>query len=161
MGERPRSLRRYVPLLAQVQRDVSKFRAANIDRGDLAWKLAGVFQPVGLRLELRSVADGFTGRGIRHRAKGERALLAAGKCDQFERGRRDADEVFGMTVEHVGRQFAGRRIADEFQIVGMLANLDERSTVRRAMRMASATRRGFRPGTTAGRNEEEGGEEGR
>src|SRR5687767_645303 len=148
-------------LLSQIDRNPLELRATDFEGGDFARKFGRVFQPVGLRLELRGVADGFTSRRIRHGAKAHRTPLATGERHKLDRWSRDANEILGMSVEHIRRQFPGRRIADEFEIVRMVTNFNERPTVRCTMRMAPATRRRLWPGTRAQRYEEEAGEDSR
>lgn len=101
--------------------------------GEDAGEGAGGLQPVGLHFELGGVADGLAGGGIGDGLQSERRVLAAGHGDELKGFGGEADEFLGVAVEDPGGELAGGAVAEELEIVGMLAELDEGAAVRRDM----------------------------
>jgi hypothetical protein len=109
-----------------------EFRALDLD-GEDAGEITGGFQPVGLDFELRGVADFFAGARVGDRFERERSELATGHRDELEGRRGEADEVLGVAVEHPRGEFARGRVAEQFEIVSVITDFDERAAVRRGV----------------------------
>jgi hypothetical protein len=105
-----------------------ELRAFDLDREN-AGEIRRVFQPIGLHLKLRGVADGLAGGGVRNGLHDQRRETAAGHRDELETRCGDAHEIFRMAVEHVGRELAGGLVAEEFEVVSVFADFDQRATV--------------------------------
>jgi len=94
---------------------------------------AGALEPVGLDFELGGIGRGLAGGRVGDALEAERCELAAGHGDEFDRRGLDADEVLGVAVEDQGGEFAGGRVAEEFEVVGVFADLDRGAAVRRGV----------------------------
>ncbi|MCX6955713.1 MAG: hypothetical protein NTV51_26515 [Verrucomicrobia bacterium] len=100
--------------------------------------------------------------------EGKRLLRTGDGRGDLEGRRGDADEVFHLTVQHIGAEFAGGGVAHEFEVIDFLAQHDGGAAVRglvlvfRRRRIGGVVVAGVRIALGAGgeRAEEQAGEGG-